>query len=166
MNSELVALKDLMYDTLTIEDSKDDDKNITAHQNMGVQLSSAMKKEGVTIVQMQNVINKQVTLNLVKALKIIDKLQDQSNTIEISSGEHIQITDNVIRGVLEHIANEVSSLRDFDIRMRQLLVENLSDKGMNNKAISKRLNCHPATVAKMKVGSTDTDDSDLPEDDE
>jgi len=158
MNSELVELKELMYDTLTLEESNaTDEKSIAAHQNMGVQLTNAVKKEGVTIVQMQNVINKQVTINLVKALKLIDKLQDNSNTIEISSGKALQIDDNVIKCVLDYLINEVSTLKEFDLRMRQLLVENLSSKGMSNRAISKRLDCHPATVKKMKVGLEDDD---------
>ena len=140
MNQELANLKQLIYETLTVEETEKQD--ISAVQTMGVQLTNAVKKDGVTIVQLQNVMNKQVTFNLVKALQIIDQLQQ--NVITPS------ITSDVINDVIEHILQETPSLKSFDLKMRQLLIENLSRKGLSNLAIAKRLDCHPNTIKKVK----------------
>jgi hypothetical protein len=66
-----------------LEDIFQDNTNIQATQQMGVQLSNAVKREGVVIIQNQNVeiFSKMMPL-MVKALKICDNLERPAIVLE------------------------------------------------------------------------------------
>jgi hypothetical protein len=65
-----------------LEDVFQDNSNVQATQQMGVQLSNAVKREGVVIIQNQNVeiFSKMMPL-MVKALKICDLIESPKNQI-------------------------------------------------------------------------------------
>lgn len=66
-----------------LEDIFQDNSNIQATQQMGVQLSNAVKREGVVIIQNQNIeiFSKMMPL-MVKAIKICDALESRTIVIE------------------------------------------------------------------------------------
>jgi hypothetical protein len=69
----LSAIKEILFDLLS--DSVKDTSNVTAQQNLGVQLSNAVKKEGVVIIQNQNVEVLNVIIpKVIQALRIIDSV--------------------------------------------------------------------------------------------
>jgi hypothetical protein len=65
-----------------IEDSFQQEPNIQATQQMGINMSNAVKKDGVVIIQNQNVeIYSKIIPSLVKALKMCDALQEINRSI-------------------------------------------------------------------------------------
>ncbi len=148
--TELSKLKDFMYDILEIEDDDQQKDSIVANQGMGVQLSNAMKKDGVTIVQMQNVVNKKVTTNVVKSLRLIDKLLDNSRSIEIEQTTPApQITLDHLIQVIAWLADKGLKMKDFDNLMRGLYCrEQIKVEGSTTKAAEK-IGVSQAHVSKL-----------------
>lgn len=80
---ELVELRKKLYDILTA-DQEQEDRQINATQQMGVNLSNAIKKDGVTIIQMQNVVSKTVIKHVTEALKMLDSMELEQKIIDIT----------------------------------------------------------------------------------
>ena len=89
----LSLLRNLMYDTLTLENESQEQQEITAKQNMGVSISSGAKKDGVNIFQLQSVVSKRVTTNVVDALRLIDKLQEERRHLEFEISKREQLIE-------------------------------------------------------------------------
>lgn len=71
-----------------IEDSFQQEPNIQATQQMGVNISNAVKKDGVVIIQNQNLeIYARIMPLMVKALRTCDILEAQQKTIVIEKKE-------------------------------------------------------------------------------
>lgn len=75
-----------------LEDVFQDNTNVQATQQMGVQLSNTVKREGVFIIQNQNVeiFSKMMPL-MVKAIKICDMLEQEPKYIEHPETEQRQL---------------------------------------------------------------------------
>jgi len=73
LDSDIINLKECLYDILMAEEEKPDNTpDINAIQNLGVSMTRAVQKDGVNIFQLQSVRSHKVTLNVVKALKLLD----------------------------------------------------------------------------------------------
>jgi hypothetical protein len=71
-------LRNTLYRLLeaATQDDGNGDNNVQAHQAMGVQLTNAMRKDGVNIIQLQNVkAIGRVTSTTVQALRELDALE-------------------------------------------------------------------------------------------
>jgi transcriptional regulator with GAF, ATPase, and Fis domain len=108
----LIQLKDILYDTLMLKDEEDsmypqveslgNAKNVILNQQQNVKLSNPVQRNGVNIIQVQSVVSHQLTVNLVKALKLVDAIgnngkqepsviENKSNNLQ--SGERALIVD-------------------------------------------------------------------------
>ena len=67
---DLLPLREILYTILT--GVTEEQTDIKANQQMGVQLSSAVKKDGVNIIQLQNVISQKVISSVTEALRFLD----------------------------------------------------------------------------------------------
>lgn len=76
MESNLMPLKNIMYDILNAGDDGGDD--VRANQQMAVQLSNTVRKEGTNIIQLQSVVSSKVINKVTEALKYIDALAARS----------------------------------------------------------------------------------------
>jgi hypothetical protein len=153
--NELTELKDFMYNILEFEDDDQANANITANQGMGVQLTNTMKKEGVTIIQNQSIVNKKVTSNVVKALRLLDKIKDNSvTTIEIETeNKNIpEITMEHIVQVIEWIASKDLTLKEFDKLMRGIYCRALIDETGSSKQAAVVLGCSQSTASVYSRG--------------
>ena len=72
--NEIAALKSTLFDVL--EAGVQQDSEITATQQLGVQMTNAVKRNGITIIQNQNVqvMNRMMPL-MVKALKYCERIE-------------------------------------------------------------------------------------------
>ena len=70
--NELAPIRQIFYDILTSESDQPSDVN--ALQQMGVSLSHAARKNGVNIVQLQNVVSKQIVHKVTEGLRLLDDL--------------------------------------------------------------------------------------------
>jgi hypothetical protein len=74
--SDLRSLRDILYDILLSgEDSRD---QINATQKMAVAMSNAIRKDGVNVIQLQNVVNQKVIQKVTEALRFLDRHTEES----------------------------------------------------------------------------------------
>ena len=76
MTKSLMDLKNVLYEmltTLTQNGNKQDDP-VQVTQQLGVQMSKAVQKDGVNIIQLQNVHMSLVVPHLIEGMKLIDEL--------------------------------------------------------------------------------------------
>ena len=71
----LSDLRVIMYDILQ-GDEDNGDANISLSQQMGINMSKAVQKDGVNIIQMpmQQVVDRRITLKVIDALKLMDAM--------------------------------------------------------------------------------------------
>lgn len=75
---DLTPVRNILYDILTAEhDDKGNNGEVTAAQSMGVNLTNAVKKDGVNIIQLQSVVNVKVIKKVTDALRFLDDAQKQ-----------------------------------------------------------------------------------------
>ena len=151
-SSDLMTLKENMYDILDMEDDDKDETNITANQGMGVQLTNAMKKDGVNIIQMQNVVNKKVTTNVVKSLRLIDKLMmgNIQTTSVTEAKKPNRITMEHVLQVIEWLANKNLSLKNLDQLIRGMYVQEMVSKLGTTIKAAEVLDVSQSQVSKLK----------------
>lgn len=87
---ELIEVRKKLYDILTADADPQGDSPIKATQNMGVAMSNAIKKEGVTIIQMQNVVSKTVIHHVTEALRLLDTMELEQRLGEIEEAEAVE----------------------------------------------------------------------------
>lgn len=73
-NSTVRDLKPIIYEIIKAATCSNDNA-ISATQNLGVNISNSMKKDGVNIIQLQNVNGESIIPRLIDALQLIDKLE-------------------------------------------------------------------------------------------
>jgi len=76
--TEVGELKDSLYQILQESTTPaEQDKDVSLTQTLGVSLTSAIKKDGVNIIQLQNhVDNRQLAVNVIEALRTVDSLHE------------------------------------------------------------------------------------------
>lgn len=74
--NDLKPLRDILYDILVSGDDSGD--QITATQKMAVALSNAVRKDGVNVIQLQNVVNQKVIQKVTEALRFLDRHMEES----------------------------------------------------------------------------------------
>ena len=74
---KLSPIKQLLYDLLSANNQADE-TSIAANQQLGVSMTNAVKKDGVNIIQLQNVISHKVITSAVEALKLLDQIQNEA----------------------------------------------------------------------------------------
>ena len=108
------TIKDLLYEILS-PDQHDDDEQIALQQNMAVQMSNSQAKHGTNIIQLQNVVSKKTMGNVVKALKLLDKIQDERISILDITPEPLLIEapkDDITEGEFVPIMSVVETSDD------------------------------------------------------
>lgn len=84
------ALRNSLYQLLeaATQEEGNGDNSVQAHQALGVQLTNAMRKDGVNIIQMQNIkAIGRITSTTVQALRELDQLEAQDAEIIIRHAE-------------------------------------------------------------------------------
>jgi len=147
-STDLIQLKNLLYDTLTAEE-EDSGTDVVANQNLGVNLTKAIKKDGVQIFQLQSVVNKKITNNVIKSLKIVDKLQEKERILPSPIQTPELSLDHVIQ-VIEWLASKNIPLKQFDKLMRGLYVSEIVSDSGNTSIAAERLGVSIGQVHKVK----------------
>jgi len=86
MSMDLAPLRGILYDILTADEGKNGG-DVTATQKMGLELSNSVKKDGVTVVQIQSVVNVQVIKKVTEALRFLDEHQRDLDTVRVLEAE-------------------------------------------------------------------------------
>lgn len=106
----LNLIRNILYDILTAEDEQS--AGVQATQNMGVQLTNTIKKEGVTIVQLQSVVNKTVLLKITEGLRLLDNMQS-SLQIEENEQPVIELKPRTLEDIAAEKVHEGFDLKSF-----------------------------------------------------
>lgn len=124
----LTDLRTLMYDILEGEEENGDSK-IALSQQMGINLTKAVQKDGVNIIQMpmQQVISRRITLKVIDALKLIDAM---------SAPKQIEFVDGPQPGSMQDYMRKSLgasiSLADFMTEIEMMYIrEAVNEYGMD-----------------------------------
>lgn len=157
--NEISNIKPIIYDIFKLLSSSNDCA-IDATQNLGVSLTNSVKKEGVNIIQIQNVKSESVIPKLIDVLQILDQVDTAPKMIPHQDAEVIQIeaSDNPIDNMAQYIIDnkinvkrisDILKIRVYDLLVTDLTQENaLKEMGITRGAISqirKRLRNNPIT---------------------
>lgn len=141
----LNKVKTILYDTIAMEeDTPEVPVNIEANQSMGVQVSHAMKKEkNINIIQMQSVVNKKVTTNMVSALRIIDSMQLE----HLMANNLLGSAD--IKKLVNVLASQLIPLEDFVSDIKKLYVEAILERCTDVEHAARTLGVRQSTLQKL-----------------
>lgn len=108
----LLPIRQVLYDILTADNGGQG--NINMNQKLGVEMSNAIRKDGVTIVQAQSCVNQVVINKVAQAMRLIDELEPHFLEAEIVDTEPKQLPAPVTfdEFILQQLTAGVS-LADF-----------------------------------------------------
>lgn len=132
---QILQLKSLLYDTLTLENGEAQAENISQHQQMGVSITKAISKEGVNIIQMpiQSVVSRDIIVNLVAALKLIDDMPNDG-----------------LAGHIKAIASQNLTLEDFQANMKTMYIAEMIRQSISLTDAAKKLGVQRTYLSKLK----------------
>lgn len=70
--NDILVLKEQLYDLLSLDD--DDASGDSIVQKLNVSMTNAIQKQGVTIIPIQNAVQKKIVVKVVNILKQVDKM--------------------------------------------------------------------------------------------
>jgi hypothetical protein len=123
-------VKQLLYEIIATGDD-DEEQSIKAVQQMGVSISNAVLKNGVNILQLQNITQKKVINKAVKALQILDahaheaaypqlSMEHRVPLIVSEPNEEMLTPDEAFRNFIRAEVNDEVPAETFIYRVLQL----------------------------------------------
>lgn len=112
----VAELKKLIYDTLTLGNDESDTQDISLVQKMGLNMTKAVSKNGIHLVQIQSVIDRKIAFNLVKVLKILDDCE----AIDVLEVKQLPEVENSLTEHIAQLASQGISLKEFQKRMKKM----------------------------------------------
>ena len=84
----LTPIRQILYDILTAGENENGGGDVNMVQKMGLEMSNAIRKEGVTVVQLQSYVNQKVINKVAQALQTIDAIEG-----EVIGGEQMLLDE-------------------------------------------------------------------------
>lgn len=97
--NNLPALRNVLYDILTGSSDQEVDGD-TVIQNMGLNLSNAVKKDGVNIIALQSANIHKITVKVTEGLRLIDEMQ-QPQVIDVEPEPEPETVEGFMRAKIE-----------------------------------------------------------------
>lgn len=146
---DLVVLKEILYDTILASSEQELEKlnngdGSSIDQKLGVNVSSAMKKQGINVFQIANIDNKRINNNVVTALKIVDKIQNNTS-LHLDS-----IDSSTVREVIKWLMTQNLTLDQFIFGMKRVYIEEVLKNTINHYEAAKKLGIKRAYLSKLK----------------
>ena len=145
----ITDLKQLLFSIL---ESAYQAPDITATQQMGVQMSNSVKEKGVVIIQNQNVeVYARIVPAVVKAIKMCDAIQGQQipDIIEI---EHHPV--DPIEACCKQLYDSETKWQDMQDIMKKRYLEYVINKFPTKAVAAKWLGVGQTYLSKLTKGST------------
>jgi len=117
--TEVGELKDHLYqilqDTNAPPPAEQSDKKVSLRQDLGVNLSPTIKKDGVNIIQLQSVDNRHLTVNVIEALKTLDSLHEVLLTgqCKIRPAKMLEY-EKEVNGLKQQLKDAETKLLEYD----------------------------------------------------
>lgn len=149
MNGEMTVsnLKPVLYELLTNACMQDSGASGEITQNLGVSLTNAVKREGVNIIQIQNVKLDSIVPQIVVALKMVDQLVQR----EAITVKQIEMKEEEVEAkAIEHVPKDV----DDDTDPIEELCDFMYEQKMNWNKVSDLIKVRYVEFLKGKVGNT------------
>ena len=77
--NELIELKNRLYDLL---DTNEDEAGDSIIQKLNVSMTAAIQKQGVTIIPIQNAVQKRIVVKVINILKQVDKMLEGPQVVK------------------------------------------------------------------------------------
>ena len=141
-------LKQLLFSIL---ESAYQTPDITATQQMGVNMSNAVKKEGVVIIQNQNVeVYARIVPAVVKAIKMCDLVQqEQTHMISYQPEPVIEVTTDPIEACCKQLYDSETKWQDMQDVMKKRYLGYVVSKFPTKTMAAKWLGVGPTYLCKL-----------------
>lgn len=154
MDLNVKDLKPIIYNILT--SLSNGNEAVKAAQNMDVQLSAAMKRDGVNIVQIQNVQLETVIPQLIDALKMIDQLEESTPLI-IHENPLLENLNNRLTAIECQPTAAITYEPDEDVKpdIIDTFIAHVSDIGLDYRDIIDLIRVRMCEYLAYKKGGMD-----------
>lgn len=138
--------------------------DVTATQQMGVSMSNSVKKDGVVIIQNQNVeVYARIMPSMVKAIRLCDSMTIPAQIVEVIDQTPIQIEHTAVDPIEEccrHMYDEKMDWQEMQELMKARYLEYVIGRHETKTAAAKWLGVGPTYLCKMtKPSSTPLTDA-------
>ena len=159
----ITDLKQLLFSIL---ESAYETPDITATQQMGVQMSNSVNEKGVVIIQTQNVeVYARIVPAVVKAIKMCDMIQqEQTHLVSYQPGPLVEATPEIennripdispIIDCCKHFYDNKTKWQDMQKIMRTEYLDYVTGKFHTKAAAAKWLGVGQTYLSKLTKGST------------
>jgi len=151
----ITDLKQLLFSIL---ESAYKAPDITATQQMGVQMSNSVKEKGVVIIQTQNVeVYARIVPAVVKAIKMCDMIQqEQTHLVSYQPESVVDVTPglNPIEACCKQLYDSETKWQDMQDIMKKHYLEYVIGKFHTKAAAAKWLGVGQTYLSKLTKGST------------
>jgi hypothetical protein len=130
MTKSLMDLKAVLYDMLTAVTQNGENANpAKVTQQLGIQMSKAVQKDGINVIQLQNIHLNTVIPHLIEGMKLIDELQLTMRRDEIIEMKQIEMKQIEMKPI-EMKPEEVEELDAIDAACKFLHNQSIGWKEM------------------------------------
>jgi hypothetical protein len=154
----ITDLKQLLFSIL---ESAYQVSDITATQQMGVQMSNSVKEKGVVIIQNQNVeVYARIVPAVVKAIKICDMIQQkQPPLVSYQPGPIVDVTPDLspIEACCKQLYDSETKWQDMQDIMKKHYLEYVIGKFHTKAAAAKWLGVGPTYLCKLTKEEKEND---------
>jgi fumarylacetoacetate (FAA) hydrolase family protein len=127
--------------------------DVTATQQMGVQMTNSVKKDGVVIIQNQNVeVYARIMPSMVKAIRLCDSIIEPKYTVDAIEHAPIQIEHKPVDPIEEccrHMYDEKMDWKEMQELIKVRYLEYVISQHETKTAAAKWLGVGPTYLCKM-----------------
>ena len=160
IEENLARLKETMYEIITTDNNPSQGSGeVKATQNMGLALSNSVKKDGVNIIQVQQVDNRQIINKTIEALRVIDDLQKAFSEQDMTyiEAEVVPLIEEKPEVDLIEYSNSIDvawehsmSLGDFISQMKKAYIVKAIDSTGSTKEAADKLKISRTYISRLK----------------
>ena len=133
--------------------------DISLNQRMGINLSTAIKRDGVNIIQMpiQSVVNKRITCNLVEALRVIDSIKDDEDKrlIAKETQKSLLLTEgnnSPVKECMRYLAGKELSFKAVGEMMKKEYAKEIVEQSESQTEAAGKLQIHKTYLSSIING--------------
>jgi hypothetical protein len=148
--------KQLLYEIITTGENAE--QNIKAVQQLGVSITNAVAKNGVNIIQLQNVVQNKVIKNAVKCLRLLDARKDEFSALPMerrlpiiidNKNEEVLNPDEAFKNFIKADLNDGLTLEHFLNRVIKMFLSHALQMYGDEKIAAEKVGVPFETFARL-----------------
>jgi hypothetical protein len=148
--------KQLLYEIITTGENAE--QSIKAVQQLGVSITNAVAKNGVNIIQLQNVVQNKVIKNAVKVLQLLDERKHHAAALPMerrlpiivdNKSEEVLTSDEAFKNFIKGDLNDGLTLEHFLNRVIKMFLGHALQMYGDEKIAAEKIGITHKTFARL-----------------